>query len=198
MTRVDSLLRWLRTPAATWTTAGAFLLFFIVSGLLLGLGPYGQMAQKLAQFQLTPLEERLGYSPAEFHFLLESLGDHGLGLFRQALGFDLLYPLAFVPALALGIAVPFSRVLKNGRPALWLAVLPLVTGPCDWLEDGLLLTLLSAFPHEDSGLVGLASVVTATKLVLVQVSFVLVLLGLLLASGRWLLQRVRPAPASQR
>jgi hypothetical protein len=197
MTRVDSLLRWLRSPAATWSTAGAFLLFTLASGLLLGLGPYGQMAQQLAELQLTPLEERLGYSPAEFHFLLEKLGVEGRGLFRQALRFDLLYPLAFVPALALGIAVPFSRVLKNGRLALGLTLLPLLCAPCDWLEDGLLLSLLSAFPHEDARLVGLASIVTATKLLLVRASFFLVLLGLLLASGRGLLQRARQAPASR-
>ena len=197
MTRVDSLLRWLRSPTAAWSTIGAFLLFIVATGLLLGLCPYGQMAQQLSMLGLRPLEERLGYSPADVHLLLECLGDPGRHLFRQALRFDLFYPLAFVPALALGIAVPFSRVLKNGRPALWLTAFPLLCAPCDWLEDGLLLSLLSAFPHENARLVGVASVVTATKLLLVRASLFLVLLGLLLASGRWLLQRARQAPASR-
>jgi len=186
MTRVDSLVRWLRGPAAAWSTAGAFLLFIAGSALLLGLGPYAQVAQRLGGLQ--PLEERFGYSPAEVHALLELLRDGGRDLLRRALWLDLLYPLLFAPALALGIAVPFSRILKGERLPLWLATPPLLAALCDWLEDGLLLTLLATFPHEEARLVGFAAVVTATKLVLVSVSFLLVPLGLLLALGKWLLR----------
>jgi|GEM_PF-1308739 len=148
---------------ATGRVAGAAVFAWIaLSAAFFALGPYASI--KSAGEEASLLEERFGYSAADAHEWLESIGPDG----RTAYGtFQLLdVGNALLTAIALTLVLAFSlgRLFGPSRRPLLLAYLPLAVGFLELVENTCLGLAVSGFPDPQAGVLGVASGVTMLKL----------------------------------
>ncbi len=118
------------------------------------------------------LDDDWGFTATEVGAFLEALGADGRATYKSFLQWDFLYPLLFVP-MTMGLSLQAWRKWNNLRPYGAVVFLPLVAVVLDWLENAVLLSLLSNYPNIASGAVALASGVSVAKLVVVSVCFAL-------------------------
>jgi len=136
---------------------GAWLL-----GLLSNLPRYSDRVR--GKFLYTRFE---GYDLSDLRAQLQDLGTQGIGAFRRMLWLDLLFPLAYVPALAWTIARLPEEIgsVSLGWGMTVLLALPVLAGLADWVENGVLLQQSSSSAKGSEAAVRLASKGTQLKLV---------------------------------
>jgi hypothetical protein len=164
------------------TAVAAVLVLALVSFWFFRFGPAGAVRLYSSDDRL--IDERFGYTAQSAYAELDILGPAGRDAYHTFLLTDLAYPVVYAPALSLLLAY-LARRLAPDRPALqWVAVAPFVGGLADWLENAGLLLVLSRYPDRLDGLVGLLSLMTITKLLVLQGCFLVVPLGFLALAVR--------------
>ena len=130
-----------------------------------------------ALFDLSPG----GYSHADAMTLLQSLGDAGREayLFPQ-LALDFVYPGLFAICFSLMLIWVYSPRIQAQPKLGYLALLPVFGGLFDYLENVLIIRMISTFPDVSEGLVSAASGFTLLKSGFSTVSFLLLGLGFVL------------------
>lgn len=138
-------------------------------------------APDTALFDLSPA----GYSHAQAMTLLESLGHDGrqLYLFPQ-LALDFVYPGLFAICFSLMLVWVYSKRVRSDSKVLYLAVLPALGGLFDYIENILIIRMITTFPDVTKGLVSAASGSTLLKSAFSTVSFLLLILGFALLLKR--------------
>ena len=131
-------------------------------------------APDTALFDLSPT----GYTHSQAMTLLESLGHDGRSayLFPQ-LTLDFVYPGLFAVCFALMFIWVYSKRVRSDSKFLYLAILPALGGLFDYVENILIIRMITTFPDVTEGLVSAASSATLLKSAFSTVSFLLLILG---------------------
>lgn len=138
-------------------------------------------APDLALFDLSPA----GYTHSHALTLLESLGHDGRSvyLFPQ-LALDFVYPGLFAICFSLMLIWIYSKRVGPDSWSLKLAILPALGGFFDYVENILIIRMITAFPDLSRGLVTAASCATLLKSAFSTASFLLLILGFILLLKR--------------
>lgn len=131
-------------------------------------------APDAALFDLSPA----GYSHSQAMTLLESLGPAGRGayLFPQ-LALDFVYPGLFAICFSLMLIWVYSKRVRSDSKFLYLAILPALGGLFDYVENILIIRMITTFPDVTEGLVSVASGATLLKSAFSTASFLVLFLG---------------------
>lgn len=158
----------------TWPMVALLFILFV-------LGTQGfEYRRKVLGYETRTLDGRLWYSPVEARDFLETIGERGRRVYAATeLTLDILFPIVYGTLFAILLIRVYSLpTAKN------LVVLPLLAAAADLLENLTAAYLALQFDGEPSSLARVATVFTATKSILLLVSFILILLGALAALWR--------------
>lgn len=114
-----------------------------------------------------------GYSYEYARELLTNLGDSGrdLYLYRQ-LPLDFLYPGLFAISCSLLLSWLFQKIESPSSRVFYLCLIPLAAGAFDYIENILIVSLITGYPEISSGQVGISSFMTIAKSVLTTLFFI--------------------------
>jgi len=139
-------------------------------------------APETTLFDLSPA----GYTYSQALTLLESLGRAGRDsyLFPQ-LALDFVYPGLFAICYSLMLVWLYSKRIRPDSKWLYLAVIPVLGGLFDYIENILIIRMITTFPDVTEGLVSAANSATLLKSGFSTVSILLLIpgFGLLLMKG---------------
>ncbi|NHJ13573.1 MAG: hypothetical protein EAX95_07840 [Candidatus Thorarchaeota archaeon] len=125
--------------------------------------------------EATMPDTRFWYTYGEILSAFSALGPDGLQLWSQIHLLDLLFPLAYSFSLVFGTLMELRKAVPE-RPSLRkLSLLPLLAAVADYLENTIVASQIAVYPNLSEPVVALASFVTATKWLLLGISFALVL-----------------------
>jgi hypothetical protein len=131
-------------------------------------------APGLALFDLSPT----GYSTQHAITLLESLGQEGRNVYLyQQLPIDFLFPGLFAVSHALLLTWLFAKSFESNSKIFYLAIVPILGGFFDYLENISIVCMIKSFPELSQGLVATASIFTILKSASVAAFFVLLYIG---------------------
>ncbi len=133
----------------------------------------------------TLLDNTPGYDSQTVAARFAEYGETGRSAYQTYLLFlDMPYALltGVVLAAALRLISTLSPRLKLGN---WVYALPVVLVALDVMENGLLFTLLRAFPYRNESLANAAGIVTSLKLALVNATFLVFLLAWIAVLWNW-------------
>ncbi len=119
-------------------------------------------------FDLSPS----GYSYEYAKDLLVNLGDSGreLYLYNQ-LPLDFLYPALFAISCSLLLSWLFLKTKNSSSRLFYLCLVPLAAGVFDYIENIMIISLITGYPDISPAQVGVASFATITKSVLTTLFF---------------------------
>jgi hypothetical protein len=113
------------------------------------------------------LDNRIARTREDAQSFLSALGAEGRGLYGLALALDAVYALTFAAAGALLLVWISARTLSPTNPLRLVALIPVLAGALDLLENAGIAILLSTFPPVPPSLAAMLSL-----------SFALAVLGL--------------------
>jgi hypothetical protein len=127
------------------------------------------------------LELELAFTADRFDSIVDQWAESGtLAVQQRNLWLDLFFPFAYATFLCGLVGLLVARFSEQPRTGLVaLAMLPLVAGALDWVENGLLILLLESVIGERQLLVTVASAVSSAKWILLLVSLMAVVCLLL-------------------
>ncbi len=169
------VMAWLRRVASGPVTLVAALFFVAFSIVLFNLGPVPAVVEA-ADAPL--LDTRFGWGQDDARGFLSALGGEGRRLYALTLLIDTLYALTFAVAGTLVLAWISGRLVAPTNLLRWVMLLPVLAGVLDLVENMGILGLLALFPSVPSALGAALGLVTAMKLILVNLFTVLTILGL--------------------
>ena len=175
MTRLLFLIEYL----ANWRGISIFLvLYAAVFGTILF--TLGQLSDATGGYGILDFDR--GYSFERVQEVLGSYGAEGMVLNARIQFLDL-----FNPALYSMIAATLTYLLWKGYGPNWLALLPLLGGLGDYMENVTLFLMARTHPDISEGLVSLSSTLSLVKNILLPIAFLPFLVGLIY----WLFRVVR-------
>ena len=123
--------------------------------------------------------DEMFYSPDEGYAVLEAQEAEGRAFYRRLLlSTELIFPLIYRSFNAVVIAYLFSRWLPPASPWRYVSLLPLVGMVADYLENGLVLLMLGAYPEQLNGVATIAGTTTMIKWGSNYVDYTLMVVGL--------------------
>lgn len=124
----------------------------------------------------------VGYSSEFIQNLFQSYGEKGMELYRRVHLIDLFNPAIYAMLLA-SLSYLFFKETKWER----LAIVPLIVGLLDYLENFFLFNLLNDFPQVNDSMVQISNVISLIKHPMLYLAILLFLIGL----GKWIAIRIR-------
>lgn len=168
---------------ANWKGIAILLILYLaVFGTILV--TLGQLSELTGGYGVLDFDR--GYSYARVHEVLGSYGTEGMTLNARIQFLDL-----FNPALYSLIAATLTYLLWNGRGPKWLALVALLGGLGDYLENVTLFLMARTFPDISESLVSLSSSLSLLKNILLPIAILPLLVGLIL----WFFRLVRSRSA---
>ena len=114
-----------------------------------------------------------GYSYEYAKELLTNLGDSGRDLYLyNQLPLDFLYPGLFAISCALLLSWLFMKIKSPSSRFFYLCLIPVAAGAFDYIENILIVSLITGYPEISPGQVGVSSVMTIAKSVLTTLFFI--------------------------
>lgn len=133
-------------------------------------------APGIALFDLSPG----GYSYPYAVSLLESLGETGRNMYLTLqIPADFLYPGLFAVSYSLLLTWLFAKSFESDSKMFYLALVPVLGGFFDYLENICIVLMLNSFPDLSQELVEVASTFTVLKSIFSTLFFVFLLVGIL-------------------
>ena len=166
---------WLRRVTSGRVALVGALFFVAFSIVLFNLGPVPHVVEA-ADAPL--LDTRFGWDHDDARSFLSALEDEERRLYVLVLLIDMLYALTFAVAGTLVLAWISERLVAPTNPLQWVVLLPVLAGALDLVENAGILILLALYPSVPSALGAALGLLTATKLILVNLATVLTILGL--------------------
>lgn len=174
------MIIWLRRLAFRIPLIAALFLFVAqigVSAYLFNAGPPDVLREMSGE---EILDNRAGYGVDEAMQLLTSYQEEGRSLYSRFLVFvDPVYGLLSALAIGSVLAVIARSSRRLMRFLDWFLILPIAIFLLDLIENSLLFAALSRFPDASDLLAG-AGPVTTFKFALVNLAFVLIVIGALI------------------
>ena len=119
------------------------------------------------------LDFDVGYGPDRVAEVLGSYGAEGMAIHSRIQMLDLLNPALYALVLAC-----VARILWRGRGPVWLALVPLLAGLGDYLENATLFLIARAFPEVPAGLVAISNWLNLLKYGLLAAAMAVILAGI--------------------
>lgn len=130
----------------------------------------------VAIFDLSPA----GYSHSEALLLLDALGPEGRSAYLvPQIAVDFVYPGLFAVCYSLMMTWALKKRFQPDARIFYLALLPVFAGLFDYVENLLIIRMITNFPEISEGLVLAASSATMLKSAFTSGSFLLLVLGFL-------------------
>lgn len=142
---------------------GILAALFVVATVLNVGKPYGIAKLNEITGDAGVLDEMF-YSPEEGYAVLEAQDAEGRAFYRRLLlSTELIFPVIYRFFNAVLIAYLFSRWLPTASPWRYVSLLPLVGMVADYLENGLVLRMLGAYPEQLNTVATMAGTATMIK-----------------------------------
>ncbi len=142
--------------------------------LLYTIPKVASFAPEIALFDLS----LTGYSHEHAITLLGTLGQEGRNVYLyQQLPVDFIYPGLFAVSNALLLAWLFAKRFKSNSKIFYLAIVPVLGGLFDYLENINIVRMIQSFPDVSQELVATASTFTVLKSAFITAFFVVLLFG---------------------
>ena len=125
-------MAWLQRVATGRAALIAVLVYVVFSLVFFNLGPVPAIVET-ANAPL--LDTRFAWGGDDARHFLATLGEEGRRLYALVLLIDTLYALTFAVAGALLLAWISGRILSTTSPMRWVALLPIVAGVLDLIEN---------------------------------------------------------------
>jgi hypothetical protein len=182
----------------TWSNAGILLILVIIQTILFKLRVPDSLACSLVGYcgprQMFEWDARclpgstLGcvYDPSSAIQLMADLGPLGRrAIITTHLVFDFTYPVEYSLLFAFVLALAWPKGPGPVAKVRWIALLPLIAGVADWLENLGLGALALGNPSGSLILASITNVMTLLKSWVFVGSLALSLIALALLAGRW-------------
>jgi hypothetical protein len=175
---------------SSWPVALAATAVFVV--FLTVVLPQQAVAARAAAGSAASPDTLLFYTPEELYQIAEAYGPAGRAAYvRARWTFDLVWPLAYTAFLASALSIVFGRAAGAGSSWRLANLAPVVGMLFDYLENSATSLVIGRFPLRTPVVAALAPLFTALKWLFVNGSFVLLVVGALVAGWRWLAPRRR-------
>jgi hypothetical protein len=170
-----------------WVTLAALVIFMAFTALVLP----SQAASADELGEGTP-DLSLYYSPADLYRFAESYGEQGRRAYvRARFTFDLIWPLVYTFFLATATSWLFARAFRPENPWRLANLVPLAAMLFDFLENLSTSLIMLRYPARTPVIDALAPLFTLVKWLLVGGSFVILLVGPLIAGWGAIKKRFR-------
>lgn len=167
MTRLLSLIEYIANLRGI---SILLVLYAAVFGMILF--TLGQLSDVTGGYGILDFDH--GYSFERVQEVLGSYGAKGMALNARIQILDL-----FNPALYSMIAATLTYLLWKGHGPKWLALLPVLGGLGDYMENVTLFLMARSYPDISEGLVSLSSTLSLVKNVLLPIAILPFLVGLI-------------------
>lgn len=139
--------------------------YLIASSVIFGIAI---VAINLASHQLTEtvLDFRLGYSTETVYSFFEKIGHSGRSLYTLLLQIDFIFPIIYMTFGVCAISIVLKKYKNTDSILDGLLLFPVIAMICDWIENSLLLNMLTNYGKTTVDLGTLAATMTALKLIL--------------------------------
>ncbi len=172
----NSFYKW----AKGWLVLILLVLDVFFAGFLL---PLIQGIMQGGQGGIQPLDLMLFTTPEKLFGMIEYYGEFGRPFYRNVeLTVDIIYPIVYLFAFGLLISWLFQRGFPSTSPIRKYNVVPLGAWFFDLLENIVIVTLLSIFPAQPTGLAWVFVLLNTAKWAFAGASILLILLGLVIAT----------------
>jgi hypothetical protein len=130
------------------------------------------------------------YTADDLYRMAEAYGEGGRRAYvRARFTFDLIWPLVYTAFLCTGISWLNRRAFGPDSPFQRANLAPVLGALFDYLENVSTSLVMIRFPSETPVVDGLAAIFTVVKWILVNSSFVLLLVGAVVGLWRWVRER---------
>jgi len=127
------------------------------------------------------------YSADDLYRMAEAYGEQGRAEYIQVrFTFDLVWPLVYTFFLATAISWVFARAFSDGSKWQLANLAPVMGMVFDYLENIATSLVMWQYPAQTPLVDWLAAIFTSLKWILIGTSFVLLLMGSLIAIWRWI------------
>jgi hypothetical protein len=178
---------WLQRVSSGWVTLAALLVFLLFTALVL---PRQAARSNLDTGDAGSPDTSFYYTPADLYRFAEAYGEGGRRAYvRTRFTFDLVWPLVYGVFLATAISWVYGRGFAPGSRWQRANLMPVLGVLFDYLENVATSLVMLRYPAQTPVVDVLAPAFTMAKWVLIYSSFVLLLVGALVAVWKW---RKRP------
>jgi hypothetical protein len=170
-----------------WVTLAALIVFVLFAALVLP----GQSAQEDSEAADAGSPDlSLWYAPADLYRMAEAYGPEGRQAYiRARFTFDVAWPLVYGAFLVTAIGWLYARPFEPGSPWRCANLAPLLGVVLDFAENLSTSLVMARYPSRTPGIDVAAPIFTLVKWVLVGGSFVLLMVGVVVAVWRWIGRR---------
>jgi len=176
------LSSWLYRVSTGWVVLGAIAVFVVFSATVLPMA--ASDAEQYANGAASP-DTSFWYSADDLRQAAGEFGSDGRDAYVQArFTFDLVWPLVYGAFLATALSWLLARGLSASSPWRRLNLLPVVVVLLDYAENVCTAVTIGRYPAETAVLPYLAPFFTASKWLLITVSFLLIPIAGFLALRR--------------
>lgn len=181
---MDKLSNWLYQVSTGWVTLGAVVIFILFTALVLP----GQSASSESQIEdIGSPDLSIYYSAAELYGMAEAYGEQGrFEYIRARFTFDLIWPLTYTFFLVTTISWVFKQSFTAQNPWQRVNLLPVLGMTCDYLENISTSLVIFRYPAQTLIIDWLAGVFTTMKWLSIGVSFVVLAIGIIIATWQWI------------
>ena len=135
----------------------------------------------------------LWYSPAELYRMAEAYGPEGRRAYiRARFSFDVAWPLVYGAFLVTAISWLYARAFPPQSAWRWANLAPVLGVLLDFAENLSTSLVMARYPSRTPGVDLLSPAFTLLKWVLVGGSFVLLIVGAVVAIWRWMARKGQP------
>ena len=126
-----------------------------------------------------------GYNLEYVHTLFQALGEKGRNLYlSRQLPIDMIYPGLFGVCYCLLLAYLLKKLNWIKRAYLYLCMVPVFAGLCDYMENFGIIQLLNQFPEISTTLVQYTNLFSLGKSISTTVFFVILLITLVIFGAK--------------
>ncbi|AQP44814.1 hypothetical protein [Tessaracoccus flavus] len=191
MKSVDRLAERLAHGVQGWMAMAAVVLFAVFTAMVL---PVQAEAGAFYTVRYPAPDTSLWYSADDLYSAAEAWGRDGRAAYVHArVTFDVVWPLVYGTFLVTTLAWVCARATAEGSRWRRLALLPVVVVALDYAENVCAATVMARYPARTPPLADLAPIFTAGKWLALSASFLLLLIGVIIAlAARWRSARLHP------
>lgn len=174
-----------------WMVLVALVLFAVFTATVL---PAQAEAAAFYTVRYPAPDTSLWYSPDDLYAAAEAWGREGRAAYVDArVTFDVVWPLVYGAFLVTALAWVWARGTASGSRWLGVALLPVVAVALDYAENICAATVMARYPAGTPVLAELAPFFTAGKWLALAASFILLVVGVIVAlTARWGRRSPRP------
>lgn len=180
---------WLRMVSTGWAVLAAVAIFSLFSVLVL---PGQSTAAEGVSGDAGSPDTSFYYSADDLYRMAEAYGEEGRRAYvRARFTFDVVWPLVYTVFLVTVISWVFRKAFAPDSRWQRANLLPVLGAVFDLLENVSTSLVMLRYPESTVVLALLAPIFTASKWLLLGVSFLLLAAGIVIAAWRWGRQRLR-------